>query len=76
VVIYNNRGEPINGTLGNGFTLNLPFVAVTQSVGLQLAATPGLVLRLKTETFRGLATAANVVAETTNGTRGRPVYGC
>jgi len=67
VVIYNNSDDPLNGTLGNGFTLNLPVLAVTQSVGQQLAATPGLVLRLKTDTFRGLATAANVIAETASG---------
>jgi aminopeptidase Y len=63
VVIYNNIAGELSGTLGNAFTLNLPVTAVTQAVGQQLAATPGLVLRLKTETFRGIATTSNVLAE-------------
>jgi aminopeptidase Y len=67
VVIYNNQPGVINGTLGNGFTLNIGVTSVTQAVGDQLAATPGLVMRLKTDTFRGLATTANVLAETTDG---------
>ena len=53
----------INGTLGNGFTLNIPVTSVAQAVGEQLAATPGLMLRLKTDTFRGIATTYNVLAE-------------
>ncbi|EWT03185.1 peptidase M28 [Intrasporangium oryzae NRRL B-24470] len=63
VVIYNNQAGEINGTLGNGFTLNLPVTSVTQAVGQQLAQTPGLVMRLKTDTFRGIATTTNVLAE-------------
>jgi len=67
VVIYNNIPGPLNGTLGNGFTLNIPVTSVTQAVGQQLAATPGLVLRLKTDTFRGIATTYNVLAESPGG---------
>lgn len=67
VVIYNNIPGVLNGTLGNTFTLNIGVTSVTQTVGQQLAATPGLVLRLKTDTFRGIATTFNVLAETTNG---------
>ncbi len=67
VVIYNNQPGEINGTLGNGFSLNIPVTSVTQAAGQQLAATPGLVLRLKTDTFRGLATTSNVIAETKGG---------
>jgi aminopeptidase Y len=63
VVIYNNAPGAINGTLGNDFTLNIPVTSVTQAVGQQLAATPGLVLSLTTETFRGQATTSNVFAE-------------
>lgn len=63
VVIYNNIPGPLNGTLGNAFTLDLPVTSVTQAVGQQLAATPGLILRVKTETFRGIATTYNVLAE-------------
>lgn len=67
VVIYNNAPGVLNGTLGNTFSLNIPVTSVTQAVGQQLAATPGLVLRLKTDTFRGIATTSNVLAESTSG---------
>jgi aminopeptidase Y len=67
VVIYNNIPGTLNGTLGNGFTLDIPVTAVAQAVGQQLAGTPGLVMRLKTETFRGVATTYNVLAETPDG---------
>jgi aminopeptidase Y len=67
VVIYNNAPGVLNGTLGNGFTLNIPVTSVTQAIGQQLAATPGLVMRLKTDTFRGIATTYNVLAETKAG---------
>lgn len=67
VVIYNNAAGVLNGTLGNTFTLDLPVTSVTQAVGQQLAATAGLVLRLKTSTFRGIATTYNVLAESTDG---------
>ncbi len=67
VIIYNNVAGELNGTLGNLFTLNIPVTSVTQAVGQQLAATPGLVMRLKTDTFRGLATTSNVLAESKGG---------
>ncbi len=67
VIIYNNQPGVINGTLGNGFTLNLPVTSVTQAVGEQLAATAGLVMRLKTDTFRGIATTYNIFAESVDG---------
>lgn len=67
VVIYNNIPGTLNGTLGNGFTLDIPVSSVTLDVGQQLAATSGLVMRLKTETFRGVATTSNVIAESTSG---------
>jgi aminopeptidase Y len=67
VVIYNNQPGEINGTLGNGFTLDLPVTSVAQAIGEVLAATPGLVMHLDIETFRGLATTYNVLAETATG---------
>lgn len=67
VVIYNNAPGAINGTLGNAFTLDIPVTSVTQEVGQQLAATAGLVLRLKTDTFRGIATTYNIFAESKKG---------
>jgi aminopeptidase Y len=67
VVIYNNAAGVLNGTLGNDFTLDIPVTSVTQAEGQQLAATAGLVMRLKTDTFRGIATTYNVFAETPGG---------
>ena len=63
VVIYNNIPGTLNGTLSETFTLDLPVVSVTQALGQQLAGTSGLVLRVKTDTFRGSATSYNVLAE-------------
>jgi Zn-dependent M28 family amino/carboxypeptidase len=74
VVIYNNSPlGPINGTLGTGFALDIPVTSVTQADGQQLAATPGLQLRLKVDAFRGLATSENVLAETATGNADRVV---
>ena len=67
VIIYNNQPGVLNGTLSNLFALNIGVSSVTQAVGDQLAATPGLVLRLKTDTFRGIATTYNVFAESKGG---------
>jgi Zn-dependent M28 family amino/carboxypeptidase len=67
VIIYNNVSGVLNGTLSNTFTLDIPVTSVTQSVSQQLAATSGLVMRLKTDTFRGQATTYNVLAETRDG---------
>jgi Zn-dependent M28 family amino/carboxypeptidase len=67
VVIYNNAPGSIGGTLGNDFTLNIGVTSVTQALGEQLAATPGLVMRLMTDTFRGIATTSNVIAESQDG---------
>ena len=64
VIIWNNAPGVINGTLGNGFTLDIPVVSATQADGAALAATiPGLTMRVTTETFRGIATTSNVLAE-------------
>jgi aminopeptidase Y len=73
VVIYNNIPGTLNGTLGNAFTLNIPVTSVTLDVGQQLAATPGLTLRLRTDTFRGVATTYNVLAESRTGDPGNVV---
>lgn len=67
VIIYNNVAGTLNGTLGNAFSLEIPVTSVTQDVGFQLANTSGLVMRLKTETFRGIATTYNVIAESKSG---------
>ncbi len=73
VIIYNNVAGPVNGTLGNTFTLNLPVTSVALDLGQQLAATPGLAVRLKTDTFRGMATSSNVIAESPGGNPGNVV---
>jgi len=65
VVIYNNIPGTLNGTLSSTFTLDIGVTSVTMDVGQQLAATPGLVMRLKADTFRGVATTSNVLAEKT-----------
>jgi len=69
VVIYNNAAGGINGTLGNGFTLDIGVTSVTQAAGQELAALvpSGLIMRLKTDTFRGIATTYNVLAESKDG---------
>jgi aminopeptidase Y len=67
VVIANNAPGALNGTLGEAFTLDIPVTSVTQALGTDLAATPGLVLRVSTETLRGPATTYNVLAETKTG---------
>ena len=69
VIIYNNAPGTLNGTLSSTFTLDISVTSVTLDVGQQLAALVpgGLVMRLKTDTFRGVATTYNVFAETKNG---------
>ena len=67
VVVVNNAPGTVNGTLGSGFTLDIPVVGVGMVDGAQLAATPGLVLRVRTSTFRGIATSHNVLAESRTG---------
>ena len=67
MIIYNNSPGTLNGTLSSDFTLDIPVTAVTQDVGLQLADISELVMRLKTDTFRGTATSFNVLGETSGG---------
>ena len=63
VVIYNNIAGDLNGTLGSTFALDIGVTGITQALGQQLAATTGLVLRLKTDTLRELVSTSNVLAE-------------
>jgi Zn-dependent M28 family amino/carboxypeptidase len=68
VVIYNNAAGGINGTLGNTFTLDIAATGITDTLGATLLAQiPGLTLRLKSETFRGIATTYNLFAESKYG---------
>ncbi|MFU8850109.1 M28 family metallopeptidase [Micromonospora sp. SL1-18] len=65
VVIYNNTTGDLNGTLGEDFTLDFAATGITQELGQQLVAQvpSGLKLRVKADTFRGKATAENLIAE-------------
>ena len=67
VVIANNAAGDLNGTLGEGFALDIPVTSVTQAVGAELAGASGLTLHVVTSTFRGNATTYNVLAETRSG---------
>jgi aminopeptidase Y len=67
VVIYNNTAGPLNGTLGNTFTANIGVTGITQELGEELRLIQGLMLRLKTDTLRGIATSYNVLAESQGG---------
>lgn len=63
LIVYNNVAGPLNGTLGADFVAEFPVVGIEQGLGLQLATTPNLVVHLKTDTLRGIATTENVIAE-------------
>jgi aminopeptidase Y len=64
VVIYNNIPiAELFGTLSGAFTLEIGVTGITQALGQQLAATPGLMLRLFTSTDRIPASSTNVFAE-------------
>jgi Zn-dependent M28 family amino/carboxypeptidase len=63
VIVANNVAGPFLGSLTEEFTLDMPVVGVRLLLGQQLASTPGLVVRVRTSTFRGLATSENVIAE-------------
>jgi Zn-dependent M28 family amino/carboxypeptidase len=69
VVVYNNTTGELAGTLGEAFTLDLPVVGVTQSLGQELVGLvpAGLALTVSTKTFRGEAETTNVFAETRTG---------
>jgi Zn-dependent M28 family amino/carboxypeptidase len=67
VVIANNVAGDLNGTLGEGFALDIPVTSVSQAVGAELAAASSLTMHVVTSTFRGPATTYNVLAETRGG---------
>jgi Zn-dependent M28 family amino/carboxypeptidase len=67
VVLYNDGSGSLAGSLGEAFTPDLPVVGIQQSLGQQLAATPGLALHLKTTTRRGMLPSYNLLAESRDG---------
>jgi Zn-dependent M28 family amino/carboxypeptidase len=73
VVIANNVPGDLDGTLGEGFALDIPVTSVTEAVGAELAATRGAVVHVATSTSRGPATTYNVLAETREGDGGNVV---
>ena len=73
VVIRDTAPGILNGTLGDAFDRDIPLTSVTREDGDELGSTSGLVLRVRTDTFRGTATSHNVVAETRTGNDGNVV---
>ncbi len=72
VVIFNQGNTPartglINGTLGNTYAGGIPVVEATYARGEEWAGTPGLVLHMFVNVFRGQATTYNVLAESKYG---------
>ena len=63
VLIYNNTAGVLNGTLGDGGLATIPSLGLTQSLGTSLAATAGLVVRVKTDTGAETLPTRNVIAE-------------
>jgi Zn-dependent M28 family amino/carboxypeptidase len=69
VVFYNSEPGVLYASLGSGFAPTLPVTSVTQDIGALMVATPGLTMRLRTRTVRGVVTTYNLFAETTTGDR-------
>jgi len=71
-VIFNQGNAPgrfdaINGTLGADYSGGIPVMFSTYGLGEQWSMTPGLVIHMVADVFRGVAVAANVIAETSGG---------
>lgn len=72
VIIFNQGNTPdrevlFGGTLGDGFTQDIPVVSMTYALGVELDSTPGVVLSLTTDTLREPFSTFNVLAETSSG---------
>lgn len=74
VLVYNNRAELLNGTLGEP-RFTHPVVGLTQALGQQLVALVpgGLTMRVKTDTIAEMRTTRNVIAETSGGDPNRVI---
>ncbi|MEK7946325.1 M28 family peptidase [Pigmentiphaga sp. YJ18] len=66
-VVYNNAEGMVHGALSPRAGVDIPVLEATQTLGRQLAATPGLVLRVAASTRRDPATTFNLVAEGRSG---------
>lgn len=72
VILFNQGNTPartglINGTLGATYSGGIPVLEATYNLGATLAGTPGLVVQLFANVFRGPATTYNVLAESVGG---------
>jgi Zn-dependent M28 family amino/carboxypeptidase len=72
VIIFNQGNTPdrtgiFAGTLGATYAGGIPVFAATYGRGVEWAGTPGLVLHMKADVFRGPAISYNVLAETKGG---------
>jgi Zn-dependent M28 family amino/carboxypeptidase len=63
ILIYNNIAGVLNGTLGDGGLATIPSLGLSQELGTSLAATAGLVVRVKTDTGAETLPTRNVIAE-------------
>ncbi len=72
VIIFNEGNTPartdvFGGTLGAGYTGGIPAVSTSYALGVSLANTPGLVMKVATDTFLGIISTSNVLAESRGG---------
>ena len=71
-IIFNQGNEPgrfglIGGQVGDAYAGGIPVTEATYPLGEEWASTPGLVMRLHANVFRGDVTAHSVLAETRDG---------
>lgn len=71
-IVFNQGNSPdrtgvINGTLSSDYAGGIPVIFTTFDIGSELASTPGTIVRVNVDVFRGEATTANVLAETPSG---------
>ena len=72
MILFNQGNTPdrtglTNGTLTEANTAGVPVMDATYALGVELASTPGLTMRLFANVFRGTAQTANVLAESRTG---------
>jgi Zn-dependent M28 family amino/carboxypeptidase len=66
VMVYNNIPGLLAGTLAEPLFTH-PVIGLTQSLGQELTLTPGLVMRIRTDTVAEDRETVNVIAETAGG---------
>ena len=62
-----SRMNPINATLGSGYSGGIPAMFGSFARGVEWSATPGLEMHLVADVLRGTVPTANVIAESTSG---------